>query len=70
MLHLYKIHRWHNFLCPANKSNLVEKELYKKFDKYELKLKFKIMSTIKERNELEFLDVLHKITRSEKKKSF
>ena len=33
------------FLFPVNKSNLIEKELYEKFYKYELKLQIKRVST-------------------------
>ena len=34
------------FVCPANKSNLVEKELREKLNKYELKLQLERVSTI------------------------
>ena len=54
------------FLCPANKSNLIQKELTEKFQTHELSLQFKKISTTEEGKELEFLDILHKIKSSEK----
>ena len=55
------------FLCPANKSILIQKELSEKFQTHELSLQFKKISTTEEGKELEFLDILHKIKSSEKK---
>ena len=56
------------FLCPVNKSDIIQKELTKKFQDHNLSLQFKKVSNTEEGKELEFLDILHKIKSSEKKK--
>ena len=54
------------FLCPVNKSDIIQKELTKKFQDHNLSLQFKKVSNTEEGKELEFLDILHKIKSSEK----
>ena len=54
------------FLCPVNKSDIIQKELTKKFQDHNLSLQFKKVSNIEEGKELEFLDILHKKKSSEK----
>ena len=54
------------FLCPANKTILIQNELNEIFNVHELNLQFKKVSTKVDGEELEFLDVLHKINNSEK----
>ena len=64
---LRKVCRRHTFLSLADKSTLIKKELYGNFDTHELILQLEIVSTKGEREELEFLGILHKVKSSEKK---
>ena len=67
MLYIQTIHRWYYyFLCPVNKSDIIQKELTKKFQDHNLSLQFKKVSNTEEEKELEFLDILHKVKSSEK----
>ena len=65
---LQKVYRRNTFLSLADKSTLIQNELYENFDTHELNLQFRIVSTKWEREKLEFLGILHKIKNSEKKK--
>ena len=64
---LQKLYRRDTFLSLADKSTLIQNELYENFDTHELNLQFKIVSTKWKREKHEFLGILHKIKSSEKK---
>ena len=55
------------FICPINETKKIKNQLSNQFNTYGLTLNFKEISTQTEGAEIEFLDVLHKINKKEKK---